>query len=188
MGVTEIEGRQMSELLVNGVTVVFEGCSRLIWKRTAAASWTLIGVWPSRERQHEFREAVCSGGKSLVVLSAGQAQSALFEEEFPETFEQGVPAECGLTVKPDPEAGLVDVEVLPLNWLPEEDRANGLRFAEWARHQVATLPALGLPHLLVDDQPQRNVRFAYPTRPVTREHVRLLEPFVSRLFREGGPS
>lgn len=175
----------MSELLVNGVTVAFEGLSRLVWRRTAAAGWTLIGVWPSRDRQQAFRESMRSGGQALVVLSPGQARLTLFEEEFPKTFEQDVLSECSLTVSPDPEAGLIDVVVPPLNWLPDEHRASGLRFAEWARHQVATVPTLGLPQLLVDDQPQRNLRFAYPTKPVTQEHVRLLEPFVGQVFQEG---
>lgn len=176
----------MSELLINGVTVVFEGLNRLMWRRTAAARWTLTGAWPSRDRQQEFLESLRSGGRALVVLAPARARSTLFEEELPETFEQDVPAECGLVVKRDPEAGLVDVVVPPLNWLPEEHRAPGLRFAEWARHQVSTLPTLGLPRLLVDDRPQRNLRFAYPTKPSPESTWSCWNRLSARFSRKAG--
>lgn len=174
----------MSELLINGVMVVFEGLGRLQWRRAAAARWTLTGAWPSGDRRQVFLESLRSGRRAMVVLAPDRAGSTLFEEELPEAFEQDVPAERRLVVRPVPEAGLIDVVVPPLNWLPEEHRARGLRFAAWAGHQVATLPTLGLPQLMVDDQPQRNLRFAYPTRLVTRDHVGLLEPFVSQVFQE----
>ena len=174
----------MSELLIDGVTVVFEGLSRLEWRRTAAARWTLTGAWPSRDRRQALLDSLRSGGQALIVLAPDRASSTLFEEELPRAFEQDVPAEDRLVVKPDPASGLVDVVVPPLNWLPAEHRADGLRFAEWARWQVATRPALGLPPLMVDDRSERNLRFAYPTKPVTREHVELLTPFVGQVFQE----
>ncbi|GGU44588.1 hypothetical protein [Streptomyces daghestanicus] len=177
----------MSELVVNGVTVVFEGVSRLVWQRAAPDRWTLVGVWPSRERRRTLRAAMDSGEQALVVLSGDRAASTLFSEELPESFAQGLPEEC-LTVRPDLQAGMIDIEVPPLDWLPEEHRTRGLRFADWARHQVATLPALVLPHLLVEDGPRRGPRFAFPTRPVTRAHVGLLEPLVRRVFPEDRPS
>lgn len=174
----------MSELLINGVVVVFEGLSRLQWRRATSDRWTLIGAWPSPRRRHALLEALHSGDRALVVLAPDIAKSTLFEEELPDAFEQDTPPAHKLVVNSDPEAGLVDVVVPPLNWLPEEHRTHGLRFAEWARHQVVTLPLLGLPQLMLDDRFDRNLRFAYPTRPVTPDHASLLEPFVDLAFHE----
>lgn len=174
----------MSELEINGVTVVFEGLSRLLWRRTATARWSLAGVWPSRDRQQAFLKSLTSGGRALIVLAPDQARSTLFEEEFREALLQNVSAGWRLVVTPDPDAGLVDVELPPLDWLPEEHRAHGLRFAAWARHQLETRPALSLPQLLVDDRPDRRLRFAYPVRPLNRNHVQLLESFVGEILQE----
>jgi hypothetical protein len=174
----------MSELLINGVVVVFEGLSRLQWRRVTADRWTLTGAWPAPRRRHALLEALHSGDRALVVLAPGIARSTLFEEELPDAFEQDMPSAHKLVVHPDPDAGLVDIVVPPLNWLSEEHRAHGLRFAEWARRQVATLPRLGLPQLMLDDRFDRNLRFAYPTGPVTPDHRALLEPFVELAFQE----
>lgn len=176
----------MSELLINGVTVVFEGLSRLEWRRKAVDRWSLTGVWPSRERQQALLESIRSGGRALIVLAPGETSCTLFEEELPESFEEEIPMEGGIEVTPDPDADLVDVQVQPLNWLPDEHRAHGLLFTDWARHEVATVPALALPRLMLDGQTDRNLRFAYPTKPVTREHADLLEPFINRIFQKDG--
>ncbi|WP_406690571.1 hypothetical protein REH65_32530 [Saccharopolyspora sp. ID03-671] len=176
----------MSELLINGVAVIFEGLGRLEWQRSAVDRWSLTGVWPSTERQQALLESIRSGGHTLIVLASGDASCTLFEEELAESFEKAVAAEGGIDVTPDLDAGLVDVRIEQLSWLPDEYRASGLLFADWARQQVTTVPALSLPGLMVDDQKCRNLRFAYPTKPVTREHAELLEPFIERVFQKDG--
>jgi hypothetical protein len=139
------------------VMVVIEGPTRMCWRHTRGTQWTPTGLWPTATQRAEVLDRLDRGAPLLVVLDNVPATVSLLAEEFAH-------APSPLAALADDVRGdLVDLQIPPLDWLPDELRRHGLQFLHASTETASRTPVPLLPALVLDEPASAmpNVRFAH---------------------------
>jgi hypothetical protein len=136
------------------VLIVLEGAVRLAWRRSGAARWSPVGLWPTDWQAADLLDHVRRGLPLLVVLEQVSVTVPMLAEEFADA----PPAVAALA---EQSGEVVEVRIPTLDWLPADLRDRGLDFVRDSAAYVAGTPRPLRPALLLEEPATpRNVRFA----------------------------
>lgn len=167
-------------LHVDEVLIVVEGTARLTWRRTGAARWQPMGLWPTPEQQADVADRLNRGAPLLVVLETTPAIVPLVAEEVAET-----PDELMWVMEITESFG--ELHIPFLSWLPPELRTHARRFLDRSEDVYRT-PRVLRPSLLLDEfSPEapavRFARWLAPGSPPLDE----LRAVAAHLYPKGTP-
>lgn len=114
--------------------VVFEGSSRVHWRRDGRAEWTPLGVWPDERETALVRQQLEQRQPLLVILSGIEASVALLDDQY-ERAPRALAA-----ISAEVAGGLVELRIPALDWLPADLRRRGFRFLRESVQRAAATP------------------------------------------------
>jgi hypothetical protein len=136
------------------VLIALEGAARLAWRRSGAARWSPVGLWPTDWQAADLMDHVRRGLPLLVVLEQVSMTVPMLAEEFADA----PPAVAALA---EQTGEVVEVRIPTLDWLPTDLRDRGLNFVRDSAAYATDVPRLLQPVLLLEEPATpRNVRFA----------------------------
>lgn len=157
-----------------GCLVVFDDASRLTWRRSDQQHWQLCGVWPTDGERAEVMDHVRRGGRAIVVFRPEAELLSAFPEEIPEHL-GGVALDEG--------DGLVEVQVVQGDWLPEAMRERAWSFVRAERSRWASRSPLLCPPVTACAEDGIGLRYVLLAPGTTRRDLeRDLDGLIDSLF------